>query len=89
MEITFITPASEKALQEIKNGRSPGLGWINLELLKYGYKIVVKVIMLLFNKILAGDPLEAKFKEYYLKHIYNTADKKYAVTTEKFVSRIL
>lgn len=46
-----------KLLDERENGRLPGPGWVNLDLLKYGGKIIIRILTQLYNMILSGYPI--------------------------------
>ena len=59
-----------------KNGKSPGPGSINLELLKYGGDKIVKLITRLFNKILHGDSIPKEMKQGYINTIFKKGDRK-------------
>jgi hypothetical protein len=57
------------------NGKSPGPGNINLELIKHGGTKVLALVTKLLNKILQGDNIPQEMKTGYLVQIYNKGDK--------------
>jgi hypothetical protein len=54
METTNLT-VSDMVIKNMKNGKSPGPGNINLESIKYCRRKVLVLVTKLLNKILQGD----------------------------------
>lgn len=65
------------------NDKSPEPGGVNLELLKYGGKSIIRILTQLYNRILAGDPMPQELKKEYLLPIFKKGDKKLCSTTIK------
>jgi hypothetical protein len=63
-------------IKNMKNGKSPGPGNINLELTKYGGKKVLKLVTKLLNKILQGDNIPQEMNMEYLIQIHKKGDKR-------------
>jgi hypothetical protein len=66
----------EIIIKSMKNGKSPGPGNINLELIKYGGRKVLVLVTKLLNKILQGDHIPQEMKTGYLMEIHKKGDKR-------------
>jgi hypothetical protein len=63
-------------IKNMKNGKCPGPGNINLELIKYGGRKVLALVTKLLNKILQGDNIPQEMKTGYLIQIHKKGDKR-------------
>jgi hypothetical protein len=63
-------------IRKMKNGKSPGPGNINMELIKYGGGKALTMVTKLINKILEGDNIPQEMKTGYLIQIHKKGDKR-------------
>ena len=66
----------EKALKTFKNGRSPGPGEVNVELLKNAPTRLFDLLAQLFNKYLNGEQLPEDFRRGYVTNIFKKGDRR-------------
>jgi hypothetical protein len=57
---------ADRVTKKMKNGKSPGPGNINLELIKYGGRKALTMVTKLIKKILHGDNIPQETKTGYL-----------------------
>jgi hypothetical protein len=79
MENTNLTVSDtdvDRVIKKMINGKSPGPGNINLELIKYGGKKVLTMVTKLINKILQGDNIPQEMKTGYLIQVHKNGDKR-------------
>jgi hypothetical protein len=79
MENTNLTVSHtdvDRVIKKMKNGKSPGPGIINLELIKYGRRKALTMVTKLINKILQGDNIPQEMKTRYLIQIHKKGDKR-------------
>jgi hypothetical protein len=65
-----------RVIKKMKNGKSPGPGNINLELIKYGGRKALTMVTRLINKILQGGSIPQEIKTGYLIQIHKRGDKR-------------
>jgi hypothetical protein len=63
-------------IKNMENGTSPGPGNLNLELIKYGKRKILRLVTKLLNEILKGDNIPQEMKTGYLIHILKKGDKR-------------
>jgi hypothetical protein len=88
MENTNLTVSDtdvDRAMKKMKNGKSPGPGNINLELIKYGGRKALTLVTKLINKILQGDNIPQEMKTGYLIQIHKKGDKENVGITEALI----
>jgi hypothetical protein len=73
------------------NGKSPGPGSINLELIKYGGRKVLAFVMKLLNKILQGNNIPQVMQIGYLIQIYKDTKRGNSITNPfiKFLGNLI
>ena len=59
-----------------KNGKAPGPGGINLELLKYGGLKLIKLLTKLYKKTISGEEMPQEIKLGYISSIYKKGDRR-------------
>jgi hypothetical protein len=74
--LTFSDIDVDIIIKNMKNGKSPGPGNINLELIKYGRRKVLKLVTKLLNKILQGNNIPQEMKTGYVIQIHKKGDKR-------------
>jgi hypothetical protein len=79
MENTNLTVSDtdvDRVIKKMKNSKSPGLGNINLQLIKYGGRKALTMVTKLINKIFQGDNISQEMKTGYLIQILKKGHKR-------------
>ena len=72
-----ITPAQVKnAVKSMKNGKAPGPGGVQIELIKHGPEVLFELLAYVFNLFLGGEEVPGEWTTAYMSNIYKKGDRK-------------
>lgn len=60
----------KEVLSKVKNGKAPGLGNVNIKLLKAGPQVLMDALVTLFNKCLHGGKVPEEWKLAVITSVY-------------------